>query len=240
MQFIKSRHTTYASDPGVKLGYSYTAPDGSRYRLALNGAGAQAAGNLVQSVAVTANHLNIACAAALAGAYSITVTLGATAVTANEYKDGYVHINDAGADVTTQGYVYRIKSHPAANASATLVLTLYEDSPVKIALTANSEATLTRNPWRAVIIHPSPPTSLVLGVAPCAVGANEWFWVQTRGPCAVLTSGTVVAGDFVVPGATVDGSVMPSAAFETDGPLIGRVMTVNADTEHSLVYLALE
>lgn len=238
--FTANVKTESSTDPITKLGTLREFPDGSKFRYTKNGAVALVAGRLVQSVVPTANHLNIACAATAAGATSVTVTLGATAVTANEYADGYIFINDAGADTSTEGYTYRIKEHPAADASATLALTLYNDSPVIIALTANSEATLVHNPFRNVIIHPSPPTSMVVGVAPRAIDANEYFWLQTAGPCAVLTSGTLVAGDFCVPGATVDGSVMPSAAVETDGPPVGRVMTVNADTEESLIYLTLD
>jgi len=238
-QFSAEVYRTYTSKV-AKLGTIMESPDGARYRFALNGAVALAAGRVVQSVVPTANHLNQAVAAATpAGNGTITVTLGATAVVADEYADGYVYINDAGADVTTEGYKYRIKSHPAANASASLVLTLYEDSPVKIALTTNSEYTLIRNPFRAVIIHPSPPTARVVGVAPCAVAANEYFWCQDRGPCAVLTEGTLLYGDQVVASLTVDGAVAPSAAAETDGPSLGQPLGINATGEESLIYLTI-
>ena len=235
---VKTTLTT--SDNLTKLGTLREFPDGSLFRFALNGAGALTAGTMVQSVVPTSNHNNLACAVAVVGATSITVTLGATAVTANEYQDGYIYINDAGADTTTEGYLYRIASHPAADASATLAVTLYNDTPVHIALTTNSEATLTRNPFRNVIIHASPPTAEPLGIAPIAVAANTYFWCQTKGPAAVLTQGTLVIGDFCVPSATVDGAVMPSAAVETDGPPVGKVMSVNADGEKSLVRLMLE
>ncbi len=229
------------TDQKVKLGTRREMPDGRVFRYAQLGASNVAAARVVQSVVPSSNHVNVAVAAAVAaGAVKITLTLGATAVVANEYADGYLYINDAGADVTTEGYLYRIASHPAADASAACEFTLYNDSPVVIALTTNSEASLHHNPFRKVIIHPSPPTAQALGICPVAVTANQYFWLQTRGPAAVLTQGTLVAGDFCAPSATVDGAVMPSAAFETDGPLVGLVMSVNADGEESLVDLRLE
>jgi hypothetical protein len=229
-----------------RLGTQIDLPDGRRFRFAQNGAAALAAARLVQSVVPVANHLNIPVqAAAAAGATQISVTLGATAVAANAYRDGYVYVNDAGADTTTEGYMYRIKSHPAASGAATLTLTLYEDSPVKVALTTNSEVTLIRNKFSGVIIHPSPPTSLVVGATPVAVDANAYFWCQTRGLCPVLTDGTLVQARSAMPSASVDGAVSP-LTFTEGTPnveiayVVGRVAAVNATTEESLIYLELE
>lgn len=231
---------------GAKLGTFLDFPDGRRFRLALNGGSNVAAGRLVQSVVPSSNHVNVACSvAAAAGSYVVTPTLGATAVVADEYKDGYLYVNDAGADTTTEGYLYRIKSHPAAAASATCAFTLYEDSPLKIALTTNSEVSLVHNEFRAVIIHPSPPTADVVGVTTCAVLANEYCWLQTRGPAAVLTEGTIVQARSVVPSSTTDGAVAP-LVFTEGTPnteitaVVGRVISVNATTEESLIRLTLE
>lgn len=231
---------------GAKLGSTMDFPDGRRFRLALNGGSNVAAGRMVQSVVPSSNHVNIACSvAAAAGTYVVTPTLGATAVTANEYADGYLYVNDAGADTTTEGYLYRIKSHPAAAGSATCAITLYEDSPLKIALTTNSEVSLIHNQYRATIIHPSPPTANVVGVTCCAVLANEYHWLQVRGPAVVLTEGTIAQAKSVVPSSTTDGAV--AALVFTEGTpnteitaVVGRVISVNASTEESLIQLTLE
>jgi hypothetical protein len=34
--------------------------------------------------------------------------------------------------------------------------------------------------------------------------------------------------------------VMPSAAIETDGPVVGRVLTVNITAEHALIDVTIE
>ena len=106
-------------------------------------------------------------------------------------------------------------------------------------LVADATATVLHHPYRKVIVHPSPQTAQLVGVTVAAVAANAYCWLQYSGPCAVLTQGTLVIGDSCVPSATVDGAVMPSAAFETDGPMVGHVMAVNADTEYSPIWLGL-
>jgi hypothetical protein len=54
-----------------------------------------------------------------------------------------------------------------------------------------------------------------------------------------LTEGTVLEGDIVV-GSATDYGCMPSAAFETDGPELGRVQGDNASTEFALIHLTLD
>jgi hypothetical protein len=94
----------------------------------LAGAAALAPGKLAVAATVVANHQNMAVAAAAAvGATSVTVTLGATAATADYYADGFLTINDAAGE----GISYRVKSHPAHAGSGSLVVELYD--PIKVA-----------------------------------------------------------------------------------------------------------
>src|SRR5262245_8874353 len=110
---------------------------GNGYRWVQAGAVALVPARLCQAPAQVANHQNLTVATAVAGATSITVTLGATAATANQYAGGWVTIS-AG---TGAGQRLLIGSHPAANASATLVLTL-SDPTVSATLAADSKADL--------------------------------------------------------------------------------------------------
>lgn len=234
--YTEEIYKTYATAK-QRLGTKLETPDGRVFRFSRAGAVALAPGKLHQAALPIANHLNCAVQAAAAiGATSVVVTFGATAGALNLYKDGYLAVNDA----TGEGHYYRVKSHAAIAGSDNVRIYLYEDSPLKIALTTSSEVTLVHNKYQDVLIHASPPTATLVGVALCDVTIAYYCWLQTRGPCNVLTQGTLVIGDFCVPSATVDGAVMPSAAFETDGPLVGRVMRVNADTEYSMIDLALE
>ena len=171
------------------------APLGSEYALAnrvfrytKNGSGSLAVGIVLQAAQPNTSHDNLTCAAAAARATSITVTLGSAPVETNEYKGGYVFINDAAG----QGYVYDIISHPWALAAATLKLDIRDD--VIAALTTSSQATLVKNIYSGANKPGGDPWDIILGVTPVPVPANHYFWCQVCGPAAVLQSGGLFAG----------------------------------------------
>jgi hypothetical protein len=192
---------------------------------------------LMQSVVPLAGHINEVVTAAAIAANTISFT-PAVAVTddmaANEFADGYLHFNAS----TGQGYMHRIRSHPAITGAVAGVLTLYD--PIVVAtVAATTKATILHHPLRKIIISDSPSTAQPVGVTVAAVAANAYCWIQYQGPCACLVGGTWIINDILVSSATTDGAIMPSAAFETDGPEIGIAMAVNADTEYGPVYLTL-
>lgn len=224
------RTTTNQEFPlGTKLIYGDRA-----FVYAKAGAVALAVGKLMQAVVPLAGHIDEVVNSPAAGSTTIAFTpntLTTDDLAANELADGYILINDD----TGEGYLYRIKSHPAILGATSGTLTLYD--PIELTLGDNATATVFRNRYRNVILHPSPPTALLAGVTVAAVAASEYCWLQQKGPCPVLTQGTLVIADLCVPSATVDGAVMPSAAIETDGPVVGHVFAVNADTEYSCIWL---
>lgn len=220
------------------LGTVMELPDGREFKYALAGATALARGKVMQSVVPSANHVNeVAGATEPIGSVIITVTLGATAVTEDEYADGYLWTNDA----TGEGFLYRIKTHPAAASAADVDITLAEDDGLIVGLTVDvSEVSLYRNPYRAVIIHPSPPTSGIAGVAVTDVAASAYCWLQVKGLCAVLAEGTLVISEPVVPSASVDGAVAPWVnpdTAATELPFLGTAREVAATTEYALIDL---
>lgn len=235
--------TTTGADGARAAGTRLILPDEREYRFTLNDATAEVAARLYQSALPVANHSNVAADVARAiGATVISATLGATLAAVDVYAEGSIHVNDA----VGEGYNHRIRrarvsadAHAAAAASAVLTVNLAAGESVQVALTTASEVTFIHNRFRVVLIHDSPPTASLVGVSPGVAAANRWYWSQVRGDAAVLTSGTLVIGDFCAPSATVDGAVMPSAAFETDGPYVGIVRAVNADTEESLIDLKI-
>ena len=207
-----------------------------RFRYAKAGGTALVTGKLYQSVVPLAGHIDEVVGEPAAGDTTIAFTPNTVTtddLAANQLADGYLYINDD----TGEGYMYRIKSHPAILGGASGTITLYD--PIVVTLGSGATATVLHNPYRGIIVHPSPATAKLAGVAVYPVPANEFGWIQYRGPCAVLTGGTIVISDVVVPSTATDGAVMASAAIETDGPVIGEVMAVNADTEHSAIYLAM-
>ena len=214
-----------------------------KYRYAQAGGVALTPGTLQQQkAAVGADHLDLANtgnAATAAGTYEVSLETAGTDITANQYAEGYLWINDA----TGEGQSMKIKSHPAHDHSedATIVFTLYDPLTTTLGTT---QASVMENPYKATVIAPHTETGDIVGVAPRAVQASYYYWVQTSGPCAVLVDGTVVIGNVVVRNlASHNGSVCIEVAGGSSldvNPAVGRVLSASADTEYALINLTIE
>jgi len=236
---------------GFPLGVRMITPDGCEYVHAKVSATAGIAGNLYQVLAgiqgsdAALRKDGVVAADSAIGDTTVQVTAGATtAVTANQFQDGILFVND----VTGQGHKYRIKSNNAAAASSTLTLTLYNTDPIKVALVAgSSEVGVRENPFYQISITTADTVRVgsIAGILPTAVTANHYCWVQRRGEAAALTDGTLVIGTPVVQSAALAGAVSPHTAATTNANLelsediLGYTLNVAASTEYSLVYLKL-
>lgn len=215
--------------------------DGRAFRYVKAGATALVPGKLYQNPVTDANYDELVTAAAALAATTITVTLGATALTLNQLAEGFINVEDDAGE----GQIYKIKSHPAAAASATCVLTLESPNGVKTALTSASTCGLLDPLYKDIIITVAPPSASVAGVAVEAVTAAQWGWVQVQGVASVLTDGTVVIGNIVVPSVNTAGAVMarllvegtPNTGAQT--PQIGDVVAVAVTTEYSIINLTI-
>ena len=221
----KATTTTKREHP---LGAVGMTPDGRCFRWAFAGE-AIGAGQLVMQKGAVANHdMDLATAAAAAvGATTITVTLGATAATEDQYEDGAIYINDGAGE----GHLYAIRSHPAADASASLVVTLHET--VREALTTGTSLSgIIENDYKDVEIYDADDIDgPALGVAPAEVANDEYFWLQTSGRAAVLIQGTVVNGDAVEASQTTDGAVcLHDVSANTDQAPLGTCAGIIAVT----------
>lgn len=229
------RQSIYAQSYTQKenLGTVRYTEDGRCFAYARAGAVALAAGKLTQAAAPVATANNEALSSsqsAAIGAMEVTVTF-AGAVTADFYKDGWFHVNDA----TGEGHVYRIRGHAAGTSD--VVLKLYD--PIRVALVAStSEWTATQNIQNLVIVAPTTLTSVPVGVPLIPVDINYYFWNQVKGPCPILTNGVIVIGNEVGLHSTTAGSVGALTTSDIIGS-VGRVMQVNATTEYSLIMLAI-
>ena len=228
------------------LGTILELPDGREFKYALNGGSAISSGKLASSAAMIGNHdMDLTTAAASVGDTSITVTLGATAATKDQYADGYIYTND---NTTTsdrgEGQIYRIASNPAADGSATLAVTLASNDAVSVALDSTTESGVAVNPYSGIVVSPTTVTNRTLGVTATDIAANAYGFVQTKGLASVLVSGTVVAGQPLrVAGATLAGAAM---ALNRDGTdeneqFIGVVHNVvAANTDNCLAFLNID
>jgi hypothetical protein len=198
--------------------------------------GTTAAGDMIQAEGPDGAHDDLSPAGTdgelTKGSVNIVIATSLTTVE-NEYENGFFVIeNDTG-----QGYLYPIQKNTAKSGAVDTGVTLWRPG-LAVAIDATSDCKLIKSRYQEVIQAPSTLTGVLVG-AGLGVGADGSFgWVQTRGPAAVLTKGTLAIGN----GATVittAGSLGPRA--ETDVlESVGHVMDVGPDTEYSVVFLELE
>lgn len=208
---------------GTKLEYGEET-----YRYSLCGGTGVEIGALCQAVVPLAGHINEVCGAAAVGDLTIDFTPNTQTtddLAENELARGYVYIYDGAGE----GAKYLIKSHPAIVGAVLGVLTLYD--PIRIA-TAGLVATVLHNKFYKFLIHPSPPTAVVVGWTVAAVTADYYCWLQTNGPLCALIDGTVVMGQIVRPSEDDDGAVADLDFDEADDAnhgAVGKVMEIGAD-----------
>lgn len=213
------------------IGALVTTDDGKVYRYVKNGATALTPGTLVVNADEVAHHTNIAVAVAVkAGATRVKVTLGATATTADQYKDGYLTVSDA----VGEGISYRIASHGVIASGGAGWIELAE--PVVVALTTASEVSLS-SPYSGVVISATDQADLPVGVPNVAIPADNFGYVQARGICAVLADEAVTKGSGLTIGTGVAGAV---EAIDLIGEvLVGTAVNALVDTEYRSVDLCI-
>lgn len=196
----------------ARLGEEYTLRTDRVFRYAKNGPAALPVGTVLQGPRPNDSHANMTVNAATAvGATSVTVILDrGDPMTLNEYKDGYLYINDQGVTLTNeggQGILYEVDSHPGGDAGEDTTKKITIKDSIVVALTTSSQATLTPNKYSGVIKPGRDPFDIIVGVNPVAVPANEFFWCQVRGPAVVLQSGRLFAGQGVMLSQKISGAV---------------------------------
>lgn len=216
------------------LGALSETADGRKYRYALAGAVALSPGKICVNADLVANHTdqNIA-VSGVAGDTKVSLTLGATAATANQYQDGYLVINDA----TGEGINYLIAGHPAADSAGTLVVNLAE--PLEAAVTATTtQYTLKANNYSGVVISIADQADQCVGVPNVAVTAAYYAWLQTHGECAVLADEAVTKGLALTIGSSTVGAV---EALDAAGEhQIGVASEALVDTEYRSAFLTID
>ena len=217
---------------GHPLGGRMVFGDGRVFRYAANAAVLLVAGDVIQASAPVANHvLQTPSAAAAVAAREVSVTLGSTAATVDQYKDGYLNVPIG----TGFGHVYTVKAHAPVASGGVFTVPLYETVQVAIPTTANS-VSLVANQYKGVIQSPvTTITAPLVGVAPFALPASRFGWLQTVGPCPVTTKGSLLIGHHASLLVTQAGSVGPNAADTS--VVVGRVLNVAADGKKSLIDL---
>jgi len=224
------------------LGSRWDLSDGRVVALGQPATGTTVAeGKLYQNAALIADHQN--CDVTAVTTYSnngnvpakVTITLGATAVTANQYQGGYLAVVDGAGE----GQLLKIASHPAADASATCAFTL-EDGPSTALSTSTSECSLVPATGNGLVIMPTTPTNTVFGLAmyPIAAGSYGYFLVQGIGNA--LADATAPAVGCAISWSAATAGAVGATPYSTNvltGNVIGYTAILGVSGEYRPVYI---
>ncbi|MCP3681666.1 MAG: hypothetical protein GY861_03155 [bacterium] len=219
-----------------KLGDRYTDPFGRTFIYCKAGSTALVRGKLTVAPDVVGNHTNMSFAVAPAiGDKKVQVTLGGTAATADQYKDGWFIVQDG----TGEGRAYPIEGNLAqATTTGTCTIYLYEAIDTAGAL-SESNCDLLAGKWNGTVISNPDQDDAPTGVPLVAVTEAYYYWSQVLGPCATLIDETATP----VGGVLTIGSSVSGAVEEIDliaEPLVGEVVQqAGVDTEYTMINLQI-
>ena len=203
---------TLSTTKQVQFGATGMTEDGRRYRyVGFGGTLAITAGKLMtapittnttagyQGLTITAIGTGAQVTANLAiGATQIVITNGATAITQDQFAEGYLEIAVGGNSTSvTATYSYRIKGNTAAAASATFTVYLAEPLRNTTALIAGTDtANLNVSIYSGVTVNAGAATTVPVGVTVLPIvnsaSVTNYGWIQTAGPALVITDGSAI------------------------------------------------
>lgn len=232
--------TDLASD--TYAGQKFYSSDGRQFTLVQNGTTALVAAHLISGPADVANHTGLVVVSFTAAApaqnasapynppaqttnpASVVVTLGGTAVCANEYAGGYADV----ASGTGIGQRLKIASNTVQATTTGNTTIVLEDSPL-VALDVTSTVNLIKNPYgsnnggtptvpnvstNGVLVASATAASRgqLIGIALYPIAASTssvaiYGLVQNAGPVAGLSQGGSTKGLDLMPSASVAGAL---------------------------------
>jgi hypothetical protein len=200
----------------MPLGTRGCLSDGRIFRYAQAGATALKAYYLCQSAAegpastATDQDFYSAYAAGTTYVEIFPSTIALPDLVANYYKDGYLVVNSTD---TTYNQICQIDSHVAWPDSASAAKGtvggyrgMYLKMPglKKVVATSTALVKLVANPYKNLVVAAiAHSTGYAVGMAPCAVTATYFFWVQTWGPTLALDAEAGAATIDLSPGIPV-------------------------------------
>jgi hypothetical protein len=219
--------------------------DGRVFRyVGFGGTATIAPGLLCVSAALVANYQTLAITAVgtsgqvaanlLAGSTLLIVTNGATAVTQDQFAEGYLEVKQTSG--TAQGPVlYKVRGNSAAAASGAITVVLDVKEPLRNTQTlvaGTDTVNLVANPFSAV----APSTTLnaaagfTVAQVPNSATVTNYGWVQAAGPALVTNDagGTLAVGTAFAQSVTTAGTVVAAGATSAE---VGQTrVAINAST----------
>lgn len=246
---LGQNYFTTSTTPQHALGQRGMMPDGRTFRYAQAGAVDLIAGTVLQGPVRQAGHETVV--VSTTSPISITAINGtsvsatmASCVAANFFAEGYMIV----ASGAGQGLMYQLDSHAAVSTGATGTFPFYNPADANAlvtAITATSTLTFQANKYRGVVIVPATTaTGRVVGVATYIIPAASYGWIQTWGPCAVLSNDASAFGQWLNGIAATCGRVagMSSPAVTACyivGQFVGQMMQTGVAGQWTLVDLMI-
>jgi hypothetical protein len=207
-QLTEQDISTLSTTKQVEYGALGMTPDGRRFRyVQFPGTSTIAPGLLLVCAAVKANAAGLAITAAgtaaqttaslKAGSTFLSITNSSTAVTQDEFAEGYMQVNQTSG--TSEGPIlYKIRGNDAAAGSGSPNFNIYlnQEEPLRNAETlvaGTDTVTLTQSPYLAPTASTTQalPVGVTIIQVPNSATVTNYGWVQTGGLVLVnATSGT--------------------------------------------------
>lgn len=219
------------------LGSRWDLEDGREVKLVLAGASNLASGKVMTAVAPVANHQNLTVTAVQAYSANgnvpatVTVTLGGTAATLNQYQLGYAVVTSG----TGLGQTLQIASNPAqATTTGALVVTL-ADAP-NTALDTSSKISLLPNPCANVIVSVAAALQQPVGITLYPITAASYGYVVSKGITSCLNDGGLTTGGAVSVSNGVAGAVENGVIAQG---FVGFAVVAGTDTQYQPIFVNL-
>lgn len=246
---------TLSTTKQVQYGAVGATEDGRRFRyVSFGGTSTIAPGLLVQTPALTANYQGLAITAAGTGGQSaanyagsqtnpgiIVLTNGSTAITADQFAEGFLDIIVGGNAADTGHYTYRVLGNTVAAASTGYV-TVYLAEPFRhtTALVPGTDtANLRISDFSGVVSSTTAAFTAGLTVMPVpnTSTVTNYGWVQVYGDCVVLNDagGTITVGGSFGQSTTTAGNV--KAATASTVPILGITKVAISASTSAPAYL---
>lgn len=228
---------TVSTTQNSQLGAVGATADGRRYRyVKFGGTATIAPGLFVQTPALTANYQALVLTATATsggntvaqlatGSTSLVVTLAGTAVTQDQFAEGFIDVIVGGASADTGHYSYRIRGNTAQTSTTGLVTVFLAEATrhTTALVPASDTANLRISDFSGVVSSTTAAVSAGLTVMPVpnTSTVTNYGWVQTYGNCAVLNDagGTITVGGAFGQSTTTAGNV--KAATASTVPILG-------------------
>ncbi len=158
------------------------------------------------------------------GSTQLVITNSSTAVTQDEFAEGFLEVIVGASGSVTDTYSYRIKGNTAAAAS-TGYITVYLAEALRntTALVPGTDTVnLWTSPYQAAIITTTVNVPIGLAIIPAVNTSTvtNYGWVQTKGDAVAVGDGSsIVIGNTIGPSTTTSGLV--GLAVTTTKPPIG-------------------